>query len=183
MGIHLCGNPDWSFLLSGINIKILEKGYNLGIGKDGDADRLGIIDEKGNFIHPNDIMAILYYYLIKYKGWTCSVVRNVAATHLLYKIASSFGERCYEVPVGFKHISSKMEEKNALIGGESSGGLTLRGHIAGKDGIFAASLLVEMICVTGKSISEMLLGIHKVFGNFFMQKQISSSAVRLNSRF
>ncbi len=147
---------------------VIEKGYDIGIGTDGDADRLGIIDEKGNFIHPNDILSILYYYLLKYKGWKGGVVRNLATTHLLDKIAAGFGEQCYEVPVGFKNISSKMEEKNALIGGESSGGLTIRGHIKGKDGIFAASLLIELLSVTGKSLSELLEEIHQQYGYFYM---------------
>ncbi|MGL4799833.1 MAG: phosphoglucomutase/phosphomannomutase family protein [Cellulosilyticaceae bacterium] len=147
---------------------VVEKKYDIGIGTDGDADRLGIIDEKGNYIHPNDIMALLYYYLLKYKGWSGPVVRNIATTHLLDAIAEKFGEECYEVPVGFKHISAKMEEKDAVIGGESSGGLTIRGHIKGKDGIFAAGLLVEMICVTGKRLAEMLDEIHEQFGDFVM---------------
>ncbi|MGH4124666.1 MAG: phosphoglucomutase/phosphomannomutase family protein [Clostridium sp.] len=147
---------------------VVEKGYDIGIGTDGDADRLGIIDEKGNFIHPNDILSVLYYYLLKYKGWKGAAVRNLATTHLLDKIAAGFGEQCYEVPVGFKNISSKMEEKNALIGGESSGGLTIRGHIKGKDGIFAASLLIELLSVTGKSLSELLQEIHKQYGYFYM---------------
>lgn len=147
---------------------VVEKGYDIGIGTDGDADRLGIIDEKGNFIHPNDILSILYCYLLKYKGWKGGTVRNLATTHLLDKIAAGFGEQCYEVPVGFKNISSKMEEKNALIGGESSGGLTIRGHIKGKDGIFAASLLIELLSVTGKSLSELLEEIHQQYGYFYM---------------
>lgn len=146
---------------------VMEKNYDLGIGTDGDADRLGIIDNNGKFIHPNEIMALLYYYLVKYKGWKGGIVRNVATTHLLDKIAQSFGEECYEVPVGFKHISSKMEEKDALIGGESSGGLTIRGHIKGKDGIFAASLLIELLSVTGKSLTELLEEICSQFGYFF----------------
>ena len=147
---------------------VVEKGYDIGIGTDGDADRLGIIDEKGNFIHPNEILALLYYYLLKYKGWKGGVVRNIATTHLLDKIAEGMNETCYEVPVGFKHISSKMEEKEALVGGESSGGLTIRGHIKGKDGIFAASLLIELISVTGKSLSELLDEIHEKYGQFHM---------------
>jgi phosphomannomutase len=147
---------------------VTEQKYDLGIATDGDADRLGIIDDKGSFIHPNDIMVLLYYYLVKYKGWKGGVVRNIATTHLLDHIAASFGEKCYEVPVGFKHISSKMEETDAVIGGESSGGLTIRGHIKGKDGIFAGTLLVEMICATGKKISEILEQIHGEFGNFYM---------------
>lgn len=147
---------------------VVERGYDIGIGTDGDADRLGIIDEKGDFIHPNSILALLYYYLLKYKGWKGGVVRNLATTHLLDKIAGDFGEECYEVPVGFKHISSKMEEKNALIGGESSGGLTIRGHISGKDGVFAASLLVELLSITGKSLSELLEEIHQKYGYYYM---------------
>jgi len=147
---------------------VVEKGFDIGIGTDGDADRLGIIDEKGDFIHPNSILALLYYYLLEYKGWKGGVVRNVATTHLLDKIAQAYGEECYEVPVGFKHISSAMEANNALIGGESSGGLTIRGHIKGKDGIFAASLLIELLSVTGKRLSQLLDEIHQRFGYFYM---------------
>jgi len=147
---------------------VLESGYDLGIATDGDADRIGIIDDKGTFIHPNDILVLLYYYLARHKGLRGGVVRNVATTHLLDRIASAFGEECHEVPVGFKHISAKMEEKNAVIGGESSGGLTIRGHIKGKDGIFAATLLVEMICCLDKKISEILSDIHDEFGTLYM---------------
>ena len=150
---------------------VVEKGFDIGIGTDGDADRLGISDERGSFIHPNDILALLYYYLMKYKGWRGDVVRNVATTHLLDSIAAGFGQRCHEVPVGFKHISSKMEETDALIGGESSGGLTIRGHIQGKDGVFAASLLIELLCVTGKHLSELLAEIYAQYGCFVMAER------------
>ena len=116
---------------------VVEGGYDLGIATDGDADRIGLIDSKGNYIHPNDILVLLYYYLVKYKGWKGDCVRNIATTHLLDRLARSFGQTCYEVPVGFKWISSKMDETGAIIGGESSGGLTVKGHISGKDGIYA----------------------------------------------
>lgn len=138
--------------------------YDIGIGTDGDADRLGIIDEKGNFIHPNEVLLLLYHYMLSYKGWKGSVVRNIATTHLLDNVAAAHGEKCVEVPVGFKHISSQMEADDALLGGESSGGLTIRGHILGKDGVFASSLLVEMISVTGKKLSEMLDEIYSRYG-------------------
>jgi phosphomannomutase len=111
---------------------------------------------------------LLYYYLLEYKGWSGPVVRNLATTHLLDKIAADHGEKCFEVPVGFKHISSQMEQDNSLIGGESSGGLTIRGHIKGKDGVFASSLLVEMISVTGKKLSEMLDEIYAKYGYAYM---------------
>lgn len=143
---------------------VAHEGYDIGIGTDGDADRLGIIDENGNFVHPNEVLMLLYYYLLEYKGWKGSVVRNIATTHLLDRIAAAHGEKCFEVPVGFKHISAQMEADDSLIGGESSGGLTIRGHIKGKDGVFASSLLVEMISVTGKKLSELLSEIYGKYG-------------------
>ena len=146
---------------------VLERKADLGLATDGDADRLGIISDKGEFIHPNDILTIMYYYLLKYKGLKGPVVRNIATTHLLDRIADSFGQEHYEVPVGFKYISSKMEETNALLGGESSGGLTIRGHIKGKDGIFAAAILVEAISTTGLSISQLSDKIHETYGQTY----------------
>ena len=154
--------------LQQLSQRVVENGYDLGIGTDGDADRIGLIDATGRFIHPNDIMVLLYYYLRKYKGWEGGVVRNLCTTHLLDRIAADLGDECYEVPVGFKHISQKMEETGALIGGESSGGLTVRGHIPGKDGIYAAALLVEMLCTIGKPITEILDEIHAKYGYLAM---------------
>lgn len=150
---------------------VLDSGCDIGIATDGDADRLGVIDDTGRFLHPNDILVLLYYYLVKYKGWKGPVVRNICTTHMLDKVAERFGERCYEVPVGFKHISAKMNETDAVIGGESSGGLTVRGHIKGKDGVYAASLLVEMIAVTGKRLSGIYQDIEKECGSIHMQER------------
>ena len=90
---------------------------------------------------------------------------------MLDKVAEKFGEKCYEVPVGFKHISAKMYATDAVIGGESSGGLTVRGHIKGKDGIYAAALLTEMIAVTGKKLSEIYNDIEAECGCIFMQER------------
>jgi phosphomannomutase len=87
---------------------------------------------------------------------------------MLDKIAESFGEKCYEVPVGFKYISSKLDEVDAVLGGESSGGLTVRGHIHGKDSVYAASLFAEMVSVTGLSPSQMISQLNKEFGDFVM---------------
>lgn len=150
---------------------VVDKWCDIGIATDGDADRIGVIDDKGQFLHPNDILVLLYYYLVKFKGWRGCVVRNIATTHMLDKVARRFGETCHEVPVGFKYISAKMKETGAIIGGESSGGLTVRGHIQGKDGIYAASLLVEMIAVTGKKLSEIMEDIHKECGYIYMEER------------
>lgn len=159
--------PNEETMKSLINY-VLEHHCDLGVATDGDADRIGVIDDRGEFLHPNRILTLLYYYLLKYKGWHGPAVRNNSTTHLLDKVAESFGEQCYEVPVGFKHISAKMRETNAVIGGESSGGLTVRGHIQGKDGIYAAALLAEMIAVTGKRLSELFQEIVDTYGMLYI---------------
>lgn len=147
---------------------VKEKHFDLGIATDGDADRLGVIDDEGNYLHPNDILVLLYFYLKKYKKWNGPVVRNIATTHRLDAIAEKYGEVCYEVPVGFKHISSKMRETGAILGGESSGGLTVVGHINGKDGVYAAALLIEMLAVTGKKLSELIRMVEEECGTLYM---------------
>lgn len=157
--------------LIGLQSFVEENGCDIGIATDGDADRLGIIDDRGEFLHPNKILVLLYYYLLRYKGWHGAAVRNLATTHLLDAIAAEFGETCYEVPVGFKHVSGKMAETGAVIGGESSGGLTVRGHIQGKDGIYAASLLVEMLATTGRRLSEIYQEIVGRYGAFEMAER------------
>lgn len=148
--------------------RVVDGGYDLGIGVDGDGDRLGIIDRDGNYINANQILVLLYYYLHEYKGWRGPVVRNLATTHMLDVLAEDLGEKCYEVPVGFKYVSSKIDEVDAVLGGESSGGLTVRGHIHGKDSIYAASLFAEMICKTGKSPSELFKELENKYGKFEM---------------
>ena len=116
----------------------------------------------------NEVLVLLYHYLLKYKGWRGAAVRNIATTHLLDRVAAAFGQQCIEVPVGFKHISAGMDRHDALIGGESSGGLTVRGHISGKDGLYAAALLVEMICVTRKPLSALVQEIYHEYGQMHM---------------
>lgn len=148
--------------------QVVDGGYDLGIGVDGDGDRLGIIDHNGEYISANQILVLLYYYLHEYKGWKGPVVRNLATTHMLDVLAEDLGEKCYEVPVGFKYISSKIDEVDAVLGGESSGGLTVRGHIHGKDSVYAASLFAEMVCKTGKSPSELFAELEAKYGKFEM---------------
>lgn len=154
--------------LAHLHNAVISGGYDLGIAMDGDGDRLGVIDPSGRYINANEILCMLYYYLVKYKGWKGPVVRNLATTHMLDKIAESFGETCYEVPVGFKYISSKIDEVDAVLGGESSGGLTVRGHIHGKDSVYAASLFAEMVSVIGKTPAEIMDELEAAYGKFVM---------------
>ena len=154
--------------MSPLKTCVIDNHCDIGIATDGDADRIGVVDDKGRYLSPNDILVLLYYYLVKYRHESGPVVRNLCTTHMLDRIAEKFGQKSYEVPVGFKHISAKITETDALIGGESSGGLTVRGHINGKDGVYAAALLVEMLAVTGKKISEMYDDIQEEFGHYYM---------------
>ena len=165
-GRHLpAPNPD---TLMDLQMAVKEHNADLGIATDGDADRLGVIDEKGRYVSANEILALLYSYLLEYRGWKGAAIRNLATSHLLDRIAAAWGQECYEVPVGFKYISAGMETHDALIGGESSGGLTVRGHILGKDGLYAASLLVEMISRTGKPLSALVADLYRRYGSCAM---------------
>ncbi len=152
--------------LEELRTRVVAGKYELGIAFDGDGARLGIIDGNGRYLSANEILVMLYWYLHEVKGWKGPVVRNLATTHMLDVMAADFGEVCYEVPVGFKYISSKIDEVDAVLGGESSGGLTVRGHIHGKDSIYAASLFVEMISAVGKSPSTIMDELEQKYGHF-----------------
>jgi phosphomannomutase len=146
---------------------IREGGYDLGLATDGDADRIAIVDEQGEYITVNDTLLLLYWYLHEIRGERGGVVRNLATTHMLDRLSARFGETCHEVPVGFKHIAAAMVTHKALLGGESSGGLTIRGHILGKDGIFAAALIVEMLACTGQRISQLRRRVYDLIGHLY----------------
>jgi phosphomannomutase len=134
--------------------------YDFAMATDSDSDRLGIIDEKGNYVSSNDILACLYYYLVKYRGLKGDVVKNCATSILLDKLALNLGFACHEVDVGFKNISSAIKKYNALIGGESSGGLTVRGYLFGKDSVFSSILFTEMVIVMRKPVSAIVQEVH-----------------------
>jgi len=141
--------------------------YDLGMATDGDSDRIGIVDETGEYISTNDLLLLLYWYLHEVRGEKGGVVRNLATTHLLDRLAAHFGEESREVKVGFKHVTAGMAEIGAVLGGESSGGLTIRGWILGKDGIFACALVAEMLARTGKRISELRAMLYEITGRLY----------------
>ena len=158
--------PDLDAMRDLIN-ELQQKSYDLGLAMDGDADRIAIVDEKGRYISFNDVLVLLYWYLHEVRGEKGAIVRNLSTTHILDRLAKALGEECIEVPVGFKHIAAAMVEHNALLGGESSGGLTIRGHILGKDGIFASAIVVEMIARTGLKISELQAKVWSLTGRLY----------------
>ncbi len=150
-----------------LSSEMQEGSYDLGLAMDGDADRVAILDERGEYVSINDILLLLYWYLHEIRGERGGVVRNLSTSHLLDRLAKKLGEQCYETPVGFKHIVTGMLDHNAVLGGESSGGLTIRGHILGKDGIFACALVVEMLAKTGQRVSELLERVYGLTGRLY----------------
>jgi phosphomannomutase len=129
---------------------------NFGVVTDGDADRIGAMDGRGNFVDPHKIMALSLKYLVEKRGWTGAVVRTVSTTRMIDRLAKRYGLTLYETPVGFNHIADYMMKEDILIGGEESGGISFKGHIPEGDGPLMGLLLVEMIAAGRKSLVEMV---------------------------
>jgi alpha-D-glucose phosphate-specific phosphoglucomutase len=135
---------------------VVDGGYDIGLATDGDADRYGLIDSDGEFITPNEMLALAFDYLIRRKGYKGGVARSVATTHLVDRVAELHGREVFETPVGFKFIGDLITQGKIVIGGEESAGLTVRGHVPEKDGILACLLALEMICVEEMSLRKQL---------------------------
>lgn len=144
--------------------RVKNEGADLGLALDGDGDRFGAVDRSGRFFTPNQILSLVAMHLLKQRGMRGSLVRSLATTHLLDKIAARFGVGAEETKVGFKHIGAKMLEGDVLLGGEESGGLSVKGHIPEKDGILADLLLAEIVAAEGKTLSAVLDDIESEFG-------------------
>ena len=149
-------NPTKEALLGEFSETVVNQGYDLGMATDSDGDRLGIIDERGNYVSANEILAAVYWYLITVRGYKGDIVKNCATSILVDRVAESLGYKCHEVDVGFKNITAGMKEFDALIGGESSGGLTMRGYIYGKDATFSGALFLEMAIKLNKPVSRII---------------------------
>ncbi len=129
---------------------------NFGLATDGDADRIGAMDGRGNFVDPHKIMALALKHLVEVRGMKGAVVRTVSTTRMLDRLANRYGLKIYETPVGFNHIADYMMTEDVLIGGEESGGISFKGHIPEGDGPLMGLLLVEMIAAAKKPLHEMV---------------------------
>jgi phosphomannomutase len=138
-------------------LELMRKGdYDLCICTDGDADRVGIIDETGRFINQLEVFALLMDYLIGTRGDKGPVVRTLTSTSMADRLAEIYGVECHEVRVGFKYVGPLMTSINAVMGGEESGGFAFRGHIPERDGILAGLYFAEMIVRRQKPLSQIL---------------------------
>jgi phosphomannomutase len=138
--------------------------HDLCICTDGDADRVGIIDETGRFINQLQVFALLMLYLFDVRHMTGPVVKTVNMTAMAEKLGAEFGATVYEVPVGFKNVAPKMMETDAVLGGEESGGFAIKGHIPERDGILIGLLFADMIVKLGQPLSQILAGLEKRVG-------------------
>ncbi len=136
----------------------------LGLATDGDGDRFGVIDNNGEFITPNQLIAVLTDYLAESRGWTEGVARSVATTHMVDRVAKDRNLKLFETPVGFKFIGELINKDEIILGGEESAGLSIKGHYPEKDGILACLLAVEAVTVRGKSLTEQLDELYRRVG-------------------
>ena len=129
---------------------------DLGLATDGDADRIGAMDGRGNFVDPHKIMALSLRYLVEKRGWRGPVVRTVSTTRMIDRLAERYGLPVYETPVGFNHIADYMMKEGVLIGGEESGGISIKGHIPEGDGVMMGLLLLEIVSASGGSLHDLV---------------------------
>jgi alpha-D-glucose phosphate-specific phosphoglucomutase len=129
---------------------------DFGLATDGDADRIGAMDERSNFIDPHKIMALALIHLVEKRGWRGPVVRTVSTTRMIDRLAKRYDLPIYETPVGFNHIADYMLKEDILIGGEESGGISFRGHIPEGDGVLMGLLVIEMVASSGKSLNKLV---------------------------
>jgi phosphomannomutase len=138
----------------------------MGLGLDGDADRFGIVDKDGTWLTPNQVLTLSLYHLKKNRGWTGAVVRTVPSSHQVDAVARLFGVKVHETPVGFKYIGALMESEPIIVGGEESGGLSVKGHVPEKDGILACLLMAELVATERKSLGQILKSLERQIGEF-----------------
>jgi phosphoglucomutase len=159
-------------VLAELKSDLARDGSKLGLSTDGDADRFGILDQNGDFITPNQIIALLLDYLIETRGWSEGAARSVATSHFLDAVARFHGRKLYETPVGFKYIGELIQDDKIVIGGEESAGLTIKGHVPEKDGILACLLVAEMVARRSKSLNQQLDDLQRKVG-FFVTRRLN----------
>ena len=152
--------------------KVIETKNSVGFANDGDSDRFGVINEKGEYVSPNEIISILLMHLRKNKGYEGALVKTVGASLLLNKVAEKLGVEVIETAVGFKHVGEAMRKYNPVIGGEESGGLSIQGHIPEKDGILANLLVLEAMAYENKSLVELQKDLYDFVGCKFYNDRI-----------
>ena len=139
-----------------LSATVKELGANVGLATDGDADRMGIVDETGTFVTQLQVFALLCLYMLEVRGERGPIVKTITSTSMTYRLGEIFDVPVYETSVGFKYVAPIMRAENALIGGEESGGYGFRGHVSERDGILANLYFLDLMAKTGKTPSELV---------------------------
>lgn len=156
---------------------VTSRGCALGLATDADGDRFGLVDESGQLVMANYVLALLLEYLLTIKGWRGGVARSVTTTHLIDRIARNYDLPVYRTPVGFKYLADLFIKDRIIFGGEESACLAVKDHLPEKDGIFAGLLVAEMMAVYGQSLSELLAQLFKKYGKMVgVQTNLALSA-------
>jgi alpha-D-glucose phosphate-specific phosphoglucomutase len=150
--------------------KIKEEKADLGLATDGDGDRLGVMDSEGNFVNPHQVLSLLTLHLIESRGWSGGIVKTVSTTSLLNKIAEKYKRKLYKTPVGFKYICELMLKEDILIGGEESGGIGVKNHVPDRDGLLSGLLLLEMLALKKKPLSQIQEEMRQEFGTYLYKR-------------
>jgi phosphomannomutase len=146
---------------------------HLGVATDGDADRTGAVDEAGSFVSPHVIFALALRYLVEQRGLRGSVVKTVSTTRMIDRICAAYNLPLRETPVGFNHIADWMMKEEVLIGGEESGGISVRGHIPEGDGILMGLLLLEIVSQAGAPLRDLITDLQQRYGpTFYARKDL-----------
>ncbi|PYS13617.1 MAG: hypothetical protein DMG15_10625 [Acidobacteria bacterium] len=175
------GNPDPLF--GGINPEpmmpqleplaeaVRKSGSDVGLATDGDADRLGIVDETGRYLNTLQTLSLLLLHVYRNKGWRGAVARTYSQSLIIPRIGSKFGLELFELPIGFKNIGELMLQREILIGGEESGGIGLSRHLPERDGIFINLLFLDLLAATGKSCTQLIREMWDEFGEFHYDRR------------
>jgi len=158
---------------------IVEQKADVGLATDGDADRIGIIDEKGQFLTQHQVFALLCLYLLEVRGERGAMIRTLTSTMMISRLGKLFDVPVYETPVGFKYVAPLMMEKNAIIGGEESGGYGFRGHVPERDAMLAGLYFLDFMTKTGKTPSQLLDYLYsKVGPHYYDRRDFHISAAK-----
>ena len=156
--------------LKELSAKIKQSGSDVGLATDGDADRIGIMDEKGEFITTLQTYALLALYLLEVKGQRGAIIKTITTTNMLFRLGELYNVPVYETPVGFKYVAPLMMAENAMIGGEESGGYGYRGHMPERDGILSALFFLDFMITLKKSPSQLIEYLYSKVGPHYYDR-------------
>ncbi|MPZ50959.1 MAG: phosphoglucomutase/phosphomannomutase family protein, partial [Dehalococcoidia bacterium] len=156
--------------LTGLAEAVVNGGAGIGLATDGDADRLGVIDERGGFVDQLQTFALLCYYLLEYRGLRGPLIRSMTSTRMIDRLGEIYGVPVYETNVGFKFLGPKMMETQAIAAGEESGGYAFAQHLPERDGCFAGLLLLDLLARSGKTPSQLVAELYSKVGEHFYDR-------------